>query len=261
VIGPVEVDGVEYRADNVLPELLYRNYLRFGTAEDNPERKALQSEVAQAIFDALDTRDVDILELAGLLSDMARGRHLLAWSEDEAEDELWQAFGADGALRSDTIGVVSQELGASKLDYFTTLEVELDARLVESDEREVTLRVTIVNPEHPETSAYIDGGGFYARPGEYGSFLVSYLPAGAAEIRSDAGFTHHGPDGPTYAAGSILRVPEGDERTVEITFRLSAGRETLTVLPAARMLPTRWRFGDQERFDELPFEIDLSELD
>lgn len=261
VIGPVEVDGVEYRADNVLPELLYRNYLRYQTVEDNPERKALQSEVAQAIFDAINERDFPLLELAGLLSDMARGRHLLAWSADEAENELWAAFGADGRLRSDGLGLVSEELGASKLDYFTHLEVDVDAEIVGDDERRVTMRVTIVNPEHPRTSPYIDGGGMYADPGEYGSFLAAYLPAGVHEVTSETGFTHYGPDGPMFVAATIVRVPEGEDLTVEIQFSLSAGREVVTVMPAARLLPTLWRFGGEERYDELPFEIDLSDLD
>jgi hypothetical protein len=261
VIGPVEVDGVEYRADNVLQELLYENYLEYRTLEESPERRELQSRVAQAIFDALNERDFDILELAGALSDMARGRHLLAWSADESENDLWESFEADGRLRSDGIGVVSQELGASKLDYFTYLDVEVDAEQVEDDVRQVTMAVTITNPDHPETSPYIDGGGMYADPGEYGAFLVAYLPAGAFDIRSSAGFTHHGPDGPMYAAGSILRVPEGETRTVEIIFSLSAGREVLTVMPAARIFGTKWTWGDQERRDFLPFEIDLSEID
>lgn len=261
VVGPVEVQGVEYRSDTILRQLLYENYLRFRTVDDNPERKALQSEVARAVFDAVNERDFDVLELADVLSEMARGRHLQAWSRDAAENELWRAFGADGRLRSDTVGVVSQELGASKLDAFTSLEVAVDAERIEDDARLVTLEITITNPEHPPTSPYIDGGGLYAEPGEYGSFLVSYLPAGAYDIRGSEGFTHHGPDGPLYAAGSILRVPEGESKTVQVTFKLSAGREILTVMPAARMYATTWRFGGEERTDLLPFQIDLSDLD
>ena len=80
----------------MLEELLYRNYLRFETVEDNPERKALQSEIAQAIFDAARGGDYSVLELAGRLAELARGRHLLAWSADPRRTRLWEAFGADG---------------------------------------------------------------------------------------------------------------------------------------------------------------------
>lgn len=260
-IGPVEVNGVEYRWDNVADELLHRNYLRFPGPDDDPQRQAVQSGVATAIFDAMNDRDYDLLELAGWLSKAARGRHLLAWSAAEGENELWESVGADGRLRSDGIGVVSQDLGASKLDYFTTLEVDLDAEPLGDGVRRVTMSVTITNPEPPESSPYIDGGGRYAEPGEYGSFLVAYLPDGASDITSSVGFTHHGPDGPMYAAGTILRVPEGRARTVEISFSLFDGRDTLTVIPAARLRPTRWLVDGEERLDVLPFEIDLAALD
>jgi len=260
VIGPVEVDGVEYSFDNVLDELLYRNYLRFDTIDDNPERKALQSEIAQAIFDELDRRDYDVLELAGRLSGLARGRHLLAWSEDPDENALWEAFGADGALEPQGIGVVSQDLGASKLDYFVrqSVSIEADDR---GDHRRITLQVTLTNPEHPETSPYIDGGGQYAAPGEYGSFLVSYLPGQAFNISSQPSFTHHGRDGPAYALGTILRVPEGASRDVEVTFSLPIAVDVLTVMPSARLYGTVWTVNGEETVDQDPFEIDLTRID
>lgn len=260
VIGPVEVGGVEYAYDNVLEELLYRNYLRFETIEDNPERKALQSDIAQAIFDELDRREFSVLELAGRLSELARGRHLLAWAEDPAENELWTAFGADGRLRRDGIAVVSEDLGASKLDYhvFQRVEIDADAR---DDHRRVTLRVELLNVEREETSPYIEGGGRFADAGEYGSWLVGYLPEGAFDIHISTGITNHGRDGPMYAAATIVRVPEGETKEVVFEFSLPLGQERLTVIPSARLFGTEWRFGDEERVDALPFEIDLADID
>jgi hypothetical protein len=260
VIGPVEVHGTTYSRDNVLEELLYRNYLRYQTLEDNPERQALQGDIAHAIFDALDQRDFSVLQLAGNLAALARGRHLLAWSEDPAENALWEAFGADGALRPDGIGVVSVNLNPSKLDYFVRQEVAIEAER-EGDHRRVTLRVTLINPEHPETSPYIDGGGLYAEPGEYGSFLLAYLPRDAYDIGSEAGFTHYGPDGPSMVVGTILRVPEGTEREVVIEFSVPEARERLQVLPSTRLLGTLWHVGDDDIVDAEPFEIDLTDLD
>lgn len=258
VIGPVEVDGTEYTAENVLQELLYRNYLRFETIEDNPERKALQSEIAQAIFNAMESREYSVLELAGRLSALARGRHLLAWSDDDDENRLWSAFGADGALRRDGLLVVSQDLGASKLEVFVTLGVDVSARR-EGDHWRVTLEIDINHAEHTETSPYIDGGGRYAAPGEYGSFLLAYLPGDAYDVFSETGFTHHGPDGSMFAVGTILRVPEASTKTVEIEFSVPTAREQLTVLPSARLFPTTYTWGEQEQHDLLPFELDLSD--
>jgi hypothetical protein len=261
VIGPVEVDGVEYRDDNVVEELLYRNYLQYDTIDDNPERKALQSEIAQAIFDSIESREYSVLQLAGTLSDLARGRHLLGWSADEEENELWAAFGADGRLRPNGLLVASQELGASKLDYFVKQSVDVSARRTDDDTWRVTLEVSLQHLEHGETSAYIEGGGMYADPGEYGSFLVAYMPGDAFDISSAAGFTNFGRDGPMYAAATILRVPEATTEVVEISFSLPQGRDVLTVIPSTRLNGTTWTWGDNIQVDALPFEINLNDAD
>ena len=258
VIGPVEVGGVEYTAENVVSEILYRNYLRFETTVDSPERRALQSEVAQTIFRELETRDYPVLELAGALSNLARGRHLLAWSADEEENRLWEAFGADGRLLPDGLLVVSEELGASKLDYFVKQEVEVSADEIDDGWR-VTLEVHLYHSEHGETSPYIDGGGIYAEAGEYGSFLVAYVPGNASDIESETGFTHHGRDGPMYAVGTILRVPENTTKVVEISFTLPPGEDALTVIPSARLYGTTWHWGDTQRVDDRPFVIELDD--
>ena len=259
VIGPVEVDGVEYRADNAIEELLYRNYLQYETIDDNPERKALQSEIAQAIFDSIEARDYSVLQLAGTLSDLARGRHLLGWSADEEENRLWAAFGADGRLRPNGLLVTSQELGASKLDYFVKQDVEVRARRTDDGVWRVTLAVSLRHLERGESSAYIEGGGMYAEPGEYGSFLVAYMPGDAYDIASAAGFTNFGRDGPMYAAATILRVPEATTEVVEISFSLPAGRDVLSVIPSTRLNGTTWRWGDNTQVDALPFDIDLND--
>ena len=262
VIGAVEVGGATYDEDNVLEELLYRNYLRFATGEDSPERRALQSDIAQAIFDELEVRDYPVLQLAGTLSELARGRHLLAWAADEDENGLWQAFGADGRLRRDGLLVVSQELGASKLDYFVRHVIELRARRADDDSWRVTLAIDLQHFEHGETSPYIDGGGIYAEPGEYGAFLVTYVPGDAFDIDTEAGFTHHGRDGPMYAAGTILRVPEGTTTTVEVEFSLPATHDVLQVIPSTRLQPSVWEWGDGlSRDDAVPFEIVLSDAE
>lgn len=257
VIGPIEVDGVEYNGTNVIPALLHEQYLAFRTLEDNPERRSVQSAVARTIFDELDQREFSVLELAGNLATLAHGRHILAWAEDPDENALWESFGADGRLRSDGLLVVSQDLGASKLDYYVQQAVAVDVEDADDGAQRVTVAVTLTNPEHPTTSPYVDGGGRYAEAGEYGSWLLAYLPEAAFDIRVDTGFTHHGPDGPMYVVGTILRVPEGESRTIEFTFSLPDAMDILTVLPSARLWGTTWTWGDEEQVDAEPFELDL----
>ncbi|MBA2283629.1 MAG: DUF4012 domain-containing protein [Acidimicrobiia bacterium] len=261
VIGPVKVGDRLYHGGNVVEELLYRNYLEFPSLAENDARRELQSQVANAVFDGLNNRDYSVTRLAGVLSDLARTRHLLAWSTDPAENELWASVGADGALTRDTLGVVSNALNASKLDYFVSMEVDLDAEIT-GVEQHLTMTVRLINPVHPETSPYIDGGGIYADPGEYGSYLVVYLPAGATNIRNeDPGFVHAGPDADTFAAGMILRVPEGESREVVVTFSLPLRPDdSLRILPNARLRPTQWTVdGDVILDDTETFEVQLTE--
>ena len=260
VIGPVEVNGVEYTSENVLEELLYRNYLRFQTLDDSPERRALQSEVAQAVFDEMENRDYSLLALAGRLSALARGRHLLAWSADEAENELWRAFGADGSLRRDGLLVTSQELGASKLDYFVRPTIEVTARRVD-DYRRVTLHVEMLNPEHGETSPYIDGGGILRRAWRVRVVPVRLLPG--ERVRHRDRHRHHPPwaGRADVRGGTLIRVPEDSTKEVTMEFSLPIGEDVLTVLSSARYFGTRWIVDGQQLNDRLPFEIDLSKLD
>ena len=54
VIGPVELDGVEYTAENIEAKVLYENYLSFDTVAERGGRQERQGEIAKAIFDALE---------------------------------------------------------------------------------------------------------------------------------------------------------------------------------------------------------------
>lgn len=259
VIGPVTVDGVEYRNDNVLEELLYRNYLRFDDPAVTDARRDAQSRVARTVFDALETRDYSVTELAGVLSDLARSRHLQAWAEDPAENDLWEAFGANRELGPDDLLVTTQELGASKLDWFTTTAVDVEVE-DQDDHHQVTLGITLANPEHGETTAYIDGGGIYADPGEWGAWLLTYLPADAYDIVNlDPGFTTAGTDGPATVVGMIVRVPEGETLDIEISFKVPKGRRPLHVLPAARVNGSLWTYDGEAVSDVLPFDLDLND--
>ncbi|MGH9136601.1 MAG: DUF4012 domain-containing protein [Acidimicrobiales bacterium] len=257
VVGPVTVDGIEYSRATAGEQLLYRNYLRYPTHADNAELDAHQSRVAAAVFAALNTRDYSLFDLAGRLSQLARGRHLFGWSADEAENRLWVSLGADGALRHDGLLVTVNQLNASKLDYFSDLSIEV--RTVDAgDHQRATMRITLTNPEHGETSEYIDGGGRYAQPGNWGAWVLAYLPPEAYDITGDPTLTTGGRDGPMTVVGMILEVPEGEARVVEIAFSLPHDIAEVVVLPASRLRPVGWQFNDGPPLpDFVPFRVDL----
>ncbi len=120
VVGPVTVNGFKYSADNVVAQVLYRNYLLYPTADQTNARRDVQSNVARAAFTALRSGAYSIPQLAHALDLVAKGRHLLAWSADPAEEAMWVKLGADGALGPDKLMVSVQNVSASKLDVFIT---------------------------------------------------------------------------------------------------------------------------------------------
>ncbi len=269
VVGPVTVDGFEYSFENAATELLNENYLRFQTPEDNPERRALQSQVALAIFDAINNREISLTGLAAVLSDLARSRHLLAWSSDPAENELWERFGASGELSPDTLGVISQELGASKLDYYTRFDVAIETSDIEGGPdrdgdgdsdgaRRVRLALSVQNPQRDETSPYIDGGSVFAEPGEYGGQVMFLLPDSAYDVvNTEPAFSVVGTDGPVKVVGFEVRVPEGEQRTFVIEFSVPEDQETVDVLPSGRVQPIEYRIDGDTYVDAFPITLPL----
>lgn len=257
VVGPVDVAGETYFPFDAAYKLLHENYLEYESITESDERRAVQSQVAQAIFTALNERDYSITRLAGILSQAARGRHILGWSRDPAENELWASFGAGGELPEDGLVVVSEDLGASKLDFYVTMDVDLETER-HDDRIDVTMDITVTNPEHTTTSPYIDGGSIYAEPGEYGSYLVVSIPSYAFHLaNADPGFSFSGAEAPLHSAGMIFRVPEGDERTVTVTFSLPPDAFSLSIVPSARLQPTTWNYEGEEFDDSVPVELDL----
>lgn len=257
VVGSVRVGDTTYYPFDIVYKLLHENYLEFGTREESAARRAEQSAVAQAVFDALDQRDYSIITLAGVLSEMARGRHLLGWSSDPHENELWRSFGAGGELPEDGLVITSSELGASKLDFCVTMAVAMATEHVD-DRIDVTLDVTIENPTLAESSPYIDGGSRFAHPGEYGSYLVITVPRAAFNLgNAEYGFVHHGEEPPLHSAGIVWAVPEGTSKTTRITFSLPGDAFSMTIIPSARLIPTTWNYEGKEFDDSTPVEIDL----
>jgi len=258
VVGPVTVDGVTYDGTNAARILINENYLKY-SSDDRADRRDAQGRVAKAIFDAINTRHVSLIKLAAKLQDLAKSRHLEAWSSNPDEQKLWEDVSADGTRSPNDIMIAAEELGTSKLDFYVTEHVAMKVQ-AEGDQRRVSLAISMTNPPRETTSPYIEGGTpLYAKPGEYGYYLVVYLPKNATDVtHDDPTWTSASPDGPLQATTFTARAPVGTTRTINVSFLLPNDETTVNIVPSARLRPAKWTIG-RTTFDDLfPRSINLA---
>ena len=261
VVGPVDVDGVTYDGTNAARILINENYLNYSSSDPSGRRDA-QGRVAKAIFDAINTRHVSLIKLAAKLQDLAKSRHLLAWSSNPDEEKLWQDVGADGARQPNDIVIAAEELGTSKLDFYVTEHVAMKVQ-PEGDHRRISLAISMTNPPRGQTSPYIEGGTpLYAKPGEYGYYLVVYMPRDATDVvHDDPTWTSASPDGPLQATTFTARAAVGTTRTINVSFLLPNDEATVNIVPSARLRPATWTIGRTSFNDLFPTTINLATVE
>ena len=245
-----------YDGTNAARILINENYLRF-TSADQAERRDAQGRVANAVFDALNTRHVSLIKLAAKLQDLARARHLAAWSSLPSEEQLWEDVGAAGVRSPNDLLVASQDLGASKLDFYVSENVAMKVQ-PEGDNRRVDLTISLTNPVRQQTSAYIDGGGLYAKPGEYGFYLVVNLPHDAFDIaHDDPSWTSAAEDG-TVLGDDVHRAPPvGSAQRCTFRSRCPLARRPSMSSRPGRILPATWTWGGRRFNDTFPTALNL----
>jgi hypothetical protein len=258
VIGPVAVNGFKYTADNVVPQVLYTNYLLYPTGDQTNARRDVQSKVARAAFSALRGGSFSLPKLAKELQADAKGRHLLAWSADAGEEAMWTKLGADGALSANDFMVSMQNVSASKLDLFLDPTITVSAQHY-SDHQEVQVSVTVTNPRRGKTSAYIEGGTpCCVLPGDQRVYLLFYLPGSAYRIVSgQPEFSTAGTDGAMTVVGMIYVIPYAQTTTVHISFYLPPTQTSVTLIPSSRVKPQRYISGSVLRTDALPAKLPI----
>ena len=243
--GPVQVGGRSIGAGSVIQELLHDQYLRF-TAEETPERREQLGQLAGAAFNALDTDDWSVAELARGMAPVVEGRHLLAWSARPEEQADWSVAGVDGALRHDSLLVGLSNRGANKLDYFQRVTGEVDVARAD-DESLVTLRLRVRNTAPTGEPPYVAGDEDLtgAPEGTYLGIVSVNVPGAARDVHIDGvdQLAVAGPDGPTQVVGSLLRIPRDEERTVVVRFVLPGADGALWVEPSARVPGIDWTAG------------------
>ncbi|MEQ1786817.1 MAG: DUF4012 domain-containing protein, partial [Acidimicrobiales bacterium] len=239
VIGPVEVDGVEYTAATVERQLLNESYLRFDSTTEGGERREAQGEVASAIFDALKERDVAVADLSLAMERSAAGRHLLAYADDPEIQSLWDDLGASGALHPAGLMVTVQNIAADKLDWYIDPTVTLRAvQQTGTGAWKVRLTVRVPNPERAVSSPSIESFKPGYDDGIHRALVAIYLPATAYDIHSlDLPYSESGLDPPLKMAGTRIFIEEGETGSVAIEFTLPDYQGGVVLLPSARVRP------------------------
>jgi len=238
VVGPVTVDGASYTAANVEQKLLFDNYVRYPTLDTNNVRRDVQSQVANDAFAALRSGSFSLPGLAKALGEDIKGRHLLAWSTNPAEQAMWTKLAADGTIGPNDLMVTVQNDNASKLDYFIDPTVDLNI-VQQSDHQQVDMTVTVNNPRRAASSPYIEGGlpGVVV-PGDHRLYLLLYLPGTAYAITNvDPQFVAGGVDSGMQVAGMVYTVAYGQTRSVHITFSVPLTQTYVRLLPSGRLRP------------------------
>lgn len=245
VVGPVEVDGVRYTADDVRGELLRDQYGRF---DDRGVRRDQLGQVARAIFERLDAGDWALEDLGTELVDAVAGRHLLVWSTDEEAADAWAAVGADGHLSEDTISAALVNRAANKLDSWIDTEVDVQTRPAGDGRRRIEVTYRIANGSSGDGPPYVVGPGVEGlSAGDHRGLAIVNLPAGTTDVEiSGARAFLQGGDGPTVVVGGEVDVPAGATAEVVVTALLPTGLDELQVEPSARIPRTRWTIDGQE---------------
>ena len=146
--GPVQVEGVGELNSGNLVEVLAGSYDKY----DSPDaRKAINAAVVPAFREKLFAGG-QFAEKFQILADAANGRHFAMYFRDDRLEKAFQHRGLAGDLSStdhDYLGVFTQNVNASKADYWQHRIIDSDVKLAADGSADVTLTVTVQNPSPP----------------------------------------------------------------------------------------------------------------
>ena len=166
---------------------------------------------------------------------------MLLWSTRTEVETGWRAAGLAGEVPDDALLVSLVNRGANKLDPFQIVESTFRATRANDGTTDVTRCGSVIDNRTPEGEiAYIAGpnpetGTAY---GENRGILTVNAPGRASHLRlGGLPLVVSGGDGASVVVGAEVRVARGERRTVEATFTLPSGTDSLRLLPSARLPP------------------------
>ena len=252
--GPVTVDQLDdpVTADDVADLLLRDQYLR---ADSQDERSDLLTDVADATFDALTTRDLPSPDqLVDELGAAVAGGHLLLETFEADQQGFLSRLGARGgfppAWGTDLVSVRMSNEGPNKLDAYIERDLTYDVVL---DRRQrttaATLEVTLRNTAPADLPDYVAGSAA-ARDGLPGAppagddelYVSVYTPGRLVGASLDAAPVpvESQPEGRLRAHSVVVVVPRGGEVVLRLDLEGQldpTGAYSLTLVPQALARP------------------------
>lgn len=246
-VGPIVVDGVEYNSETAAQLVLNQTYIDYNDVQRSLRRDA-QSELANELFEAIEERDVDLLDVVAALQRAAEGRHLMAWSRDPVLQEMFESLDIDGGVESFETLVSVQNTAANKLDWYIDPSVDVTTERADDDHWRVTIETTVDHPDRELGMTYIDGP--YWDDGRHRMLLTTQVPAEATQLTMpDEQVSEYGFDGTSWVIGTRFELPVGETRTVTTSYLLPRETPGMRVLPSARVKPVPWTINGA-RFDD-----------
>lgn len=254
--GDVAVDDVTVNSENVLSYLMFDQYRGMdGSDAAQAARREGLSTVASEAFGALNRGEWDPVTLARELGSAANGRHLMVWSRDQSQQQLWDQAGVAGTVEPNTLMLNSVNLAGVKVDQFVDIESELHQN-TGANGLDMSMDVTVTNNSPSSGPYYVVGpypnSGFVA--GQYRSVLAVTLPGDSSEIafEGDPKVEVAGQDGPTKVIGIDVNLLPGESATYTLNFSRPATARYTSVEPSARIPATNWTFEEESWTDEAP---------
>jgi hypothetical protein len=145
--GPVTMpDGETITKDNVVELTESTAYIRF--AADNNARKAYLQSVASAVVQKMTGHLSSPRDLLDALGKAVSERRIAVWSSSPAEQQLLEETPLAHEIPDDPApyaGVVINNLGGNKLDYYLTRHIEYSAGGCDHERRTSTVTIRLTN--------------------------------------------------------------------------------------------------------------------
>jgi hypothetical protein len=152
-VGPVTMaDGETITKDNVVELTESTAYIRFAT--DNSARKAYLQDVASAVVRKMTAHLQTPRALLDALGKAVSEGRIAVWSASPDEEQIIADTPLGHTVPDDPApyaGVVINNIGGNKLDYYLTRQITYEAGTCESNTRKsiVTVRLTNNIPDQP----------------------------------------------------------------------------------------------------------------
>ncbi|MCU1279682.1 MAG: hypothetical protein JWM53_3228, partial [bacterium] len=221
--GPVRVAGLPLalNADNVVQFLLRDEYTLI---TDKQQRVDLLGNLARVVFDRLTSgRSAQPSTFANALSPASRTGNLALWFRDARSQAFAHRIGTDAelpALRGDTFGLIVQNGGGNKIDYYLQRSVRYTAT-VNGASGHVSARAEIVLHNGAPSSglpSYVIGNAVGLPIGTSRLYVSLYSPFALKSLRMDGRPFGVLPEreGGRNVFSAFIDIPPGRTRTIEL---------------------------------------------